>query len=606
MSKKSTKRRLSFDNSESINDNTPGPSNPVTSRHDLNDDELLALLLDSDFDENFSDEDIESEDDDEVDEDVNVLYIVEQDTVVPLESPNHITTNISTASSSHDLPTGSPTRVMQPQNRQVLTPTPKNAPFIPFVGNSGMLQVPNSDEPIDFFLHLFTDDIFNLIITETNRQGKILSSKSTKPKSRIKNWKNITRDDFEVFLGLIFLTGQISAPTIPHYWQTNDLYNFPVFRNAMSRDKFLLILRALHFAENPPIGDPKPDDPLYKITPLFDLFHNRMKQIYYPSKELSLDESMLLWRGRLYFRQYIQNKKHKYGIKFYVLTQPDGLVLKTRIYCGSSDRIVGGKGHVDKVVKYLLDDYYGVGHTVYMDNFYNSVDLTEYLLDKNTYVTGTLRGNRKGNPLDVVNKKLKKGQVTSAYSNKGICVMKWHDKRDVLIISSEFGDAMNEYRARSGKITEKPEAVKKYNDFMGGVDRSDQLMSYYPCERKTLRWYAKVALHMFHVIMNNAYLLYKKQPGKRNIRLIDFRDSVINKLIYKHRPKIVTSTQKTQKQGIHVISSVPRNIKNRPIRKRCVVCTKNQKRVESTYFCDECTDKPGLCLDTCFKLYHGY
>lgn len=88
-----------------------------------------------------------------------------------------------------------------------------------------------------------------------------------------------------------------------------------------------------------------------------------MKQIYYPSKELSLDESMLLWRGRLYFRQYIQNKNHKSGIKFYMFTQPDGLVLKTGIYCGSSDPIVGGKGRVDKVVKYLLDDYYGVGHT---------------------------------------------------------------------------------------------------------------------------------------------------------------------------------------------------------------------------------------------------
>lgn len=92
----------------------------------------------------------------------------------------------------------------------------------------------------------------------------------------------------------------------------------------MSKDKFLLILRALHFAENPPIGDPKPDDPLHKITPLFGLFHKRMKQIYYPSKELSLFESMLLWRGRLYFRQYIQNKKHKFDIKLYMLIHPVG------------------------------------------------------------------------------------------------------------------------------------------------------------------------------------------------------------------------------------------------------------------------------------------
>lgn len=62
---------------------------------------------------------------------------------------------------------------------------------------------------------------------------------------------------------------------------------------------------------------------------------------------------------------------------------------------------------------------------------------------------------------------------------------------------------IREYRARSSKISEKREAVLKYNEFMGGVDRSDQLMSYYLCEGNTLTWYAKVVLHLFHVMMNN-------------------------------------------------------------------------------------------------------
>lgn len=96
---------------------------------------------------------------------------------------------------------------------------------------------------------------------------------------------------------------------------------------------------------------------------------------------------MFLWCERLYFRQYIQNKKHKFGLKFYLLIQPDDLFLKSRIYCGSNDPIVGGKGLVERVVKY---DYYGVGHSVYMDNYYNSVRFTEYFLYINTYVKGTL------------------------------------------------------------------------------------------------------------------------------------------------------------------------------------------------------------------------
>lgn len=53
-----------------------------------------------------------------------------------------------------------------------------------------------------------------------------------------------------------------------------------------------------------------------------DHFNNKMNTIYCPGKELSLDESMVLWRGRLLFRQYIKNKRHKYGIKLYVLAEP--------------------------------------------------------------------------------------------------------------------------------------------------------------------------------------------------------------------------------------------------------------------------------------------
>lgn len=105
-------------------------------------------------------------------------------------------------------------------------------------------------------------------------------------------------------------------------------------------------------------------------------------------------------------------------------------------------------------------------------------------------------------------------------------------------------------------------------------------------------------------MMNNAYILYKQQPGKKSTRLIDFRDAVISKLINNHRPNVITPPQ-SKKQVLHVISQVPRNEKNRLIRKRCVICSKNKKRVETIYFCKECPEMPGLCLEPCYKIYHG-
>ena len=42
---------------------------------------------------------------------------------------------------------------------------------------------------------------------------------------------------------------------------------------------------------------------------LVDHLNDTMKEIYVPDKDLSLDESMMLWRGRLVFWQYIKSKK---------------------------------------------------------------------------------------------------------------------------------------------------------------------------------------------------------------------------------------------------------------------------------------------------------
>lgn len=80
--------------------------------------------------------------------------------------------------------------------------------------------------------------------------------------------------------------------------------------------------------------------------------------------------------------------------------------------------------------------------------------------------------------------------------------MKWRDKSDVLTISSEFPHAMIDVE-KNRSMLKKPISVFKYNEHMSGIDRQDQMTSYYPFERKTLRWYKK-----------NRYTLYTFVVGK--------------------------------------------------------------------------------------------
>lgn len=243
--------------------------------------------------------------------------------------------------------------------------------------------------------------------------------------SRLNKWTGITVSELKIFLGLILHMGTIKMPRLSDYWKTDPLF-LSVFPQYMSRDRFFLILRHLHFNNN---NDG--NDKLFKIRPVIDYLNNRMSEIYYPSKELSLDEAMILWRGRLQFRQYIKNKHHKYGIKIYTLCEPNGLVLNTIVYTGKSDEL-GGKGHTNKILKALMTGRENHGHSLFMDNFYNSHDLSKELLEQGTHTTGTLLANRQHNPKDVVNSKLEKGETTCLFSEKHVMVGKWRDKRPPL------------------------------------------------------------------------------------------------------------------------------------------------------------------------------
>jgi hypothetical protein len=67
------------------------------------------------------------------------------------------------------------------------------------------------------------------------------------------------------------------------------------------------------------------------------------------------------------------------------------------------------------------------GHTLWMDNFYNSPALTERLKSMNTDCVGTLRLNGKGVP-KTVREKLKKGEMIAQHSDP-VSILKWRDKK---------------------------------------------------------------------------------------------------------------------------------------------------------------------------------
>ena len=199
--------------------------------------------------------------------------------------------------------------------------------------------------------------------------------------------------------------GLNSRPTFASYWSTDVLYKNLV-SGVISRNRFEMLLRMIHFSdrENETTGDK-----LYKIKPVLDIMNNSFQLSYMVGRKMVIDESMIPWRGRLKFRQYIPTKSHKYGIKIFKLCSPNVYTWKFEMYTGrQEENRAAGLGVGESVVLKLTEKLLDEGRILYTDNFYTSCPLARILLNRNTHLVGTLRRTRKYLPKDIMTKKLKR------------------------------------------------------------------------------------------------------------------------------------------------------------------------------------------------------
>ena len=201
-----------------------------------------------------------------------------------------------------------------------------------FAENVGMKVDIVGSEPIDVFNLFLTEEIISIMVNKTNKyaEQELEKKRPLRRSSRFHKWVPVNQNEMKLFLGLLLHMGRVKLPTMEHYWSSSSIYKFPFFSKIMSRNRFHLLLRFWSFSDNESIEKGR----LSKVKLLLDHLNDTMREIYVPDKDLSLDVWMMLWRGRLIFRQYIKNKRHKYGVKFYELCESDGIVLRVSIYLG--------------------------------------------------------------------------------------------------------------------------------------------------------------------------------------------------------------------------------------------------------------------------------
>ncbi|KAM9313213.1 uncharacterized protein PAF06_011190 [Gastrophryne carolinensis] len=122
------------------------------------------------------------------------------------------------------------------------------------------------------------------------------------------------------FLGLILLTGVVGKPLQKWYWTTNKLLATPFFGTIMSECRFSLIMKNLHFTNNEEFDEAThPAPKLKKIWEVYQMILKNFQQSYVPDRDISIDESLMAYKGRLSWIQFIASKRARFGIKSYML-----------------------------------------------------------------------------------------------------------------------------------------------------------------------------------------------------------------------------------------------------------------------------------------------
>ena len=185
--------------------------------------------------------------------------------------------------------------------------------------------------------------------------------------------------------------------------------------------------------------------------------------------------------------------------------------------------------------------------------------------------------------------------------------MQWQDKRTVTILSTPGSCNLVRVQTHRGVMKEKPEVAELYNKNMLGVDKMDQLATYYFFLRKSVKWWRKVKFWLLEVSVINTYIVYtsrlrqlRQQPRSH----LQFHRELILQLVT-HRLQLTAPSR----HGPHIYLSLERL---RPVphlsveserRRDCRVCGIVGRRT-TAYFCVTCSDRPHLHPGRYFRIYH--
>jgi hypothetical protein len=223
------------------------------------------------------------------------------------------------------------------------------------VEQSGPLWRPIHTQAVDYFNRFFQpleevgQSLFELLVDETNKyyRYKRNSIGVLKEWSRLWNWTDVTEYMMKAFIGVTLNMGLLKKSSIESYWDsTHYSQSTPFFSEIFRLDTYKLLLSCFHASDRD--QEPKKGSadysPCYKFEKVLSHLNRTWYKEYIPDQNISIDESLVPFKGRHDLVNYNRMKKHaNWGPTEYLLADSkNGYIIRTKYHVNGQPKSAVG------------------------------------------------------------------------------------------------------------------------------------------------------------------------------------------------------------------------------------------------------------------------
>ena len=161
--------------------------------------------------------------------------------------------------------------------------------------------------------------------------------------------------------------GRNYCPRPAYVFSIENLFKSTGLSERFTQDRLLKLQQYFHMDDtscNPPRRQPG-HDKLAHTRHVMTVVNDRCKNAFHPHREVSIDEAMIAYTGRLGFKQYVPMKPTKHGLKVWMRAEPhNGYVNEFQVYTGREGAAERGLG--ERVVKDLSQSILGQNHHLFI------------------------------------------------------------------------------------------------------------------------------------------------------------------------------------------------------------------------------------------------